>query len=139
MRHFLSNSSYEVSVGHLYEVDPLATIQFNDTMKRSVHFEPEKRLMLAVLDDALKSFQNNVAGGGSKSKRLFRETEEWFWDGDTEHIFGFEHICSVLGLGPDYIRRMLVQWKSKAIADPRDRTIASRRRKKSRKRLRYAA
>jgi hypothetical protein len=139
MRHFLSHSSYEVSVGHMYEADPLATLQFSDTMRRSVHFEPEKRLMLAVLDDAFKSFQNTVTLADNKSKKLFRETEEWFWDKDTERIFGFDHICSVLGLGPDYIRRMLVQWKSKAIADARDRTRASRRRKKSRKRLRYAA
>ena len=139
MRHFLSKLSYEVSLGHLYEADPLAVIQFNDTLKRSVHLEPEKRLMLAVLDDALKSFQNNAGGADNKSRRLFIETEEWFWEKDDEQIFAFEHICSVLGLGPDYIRRKLVQWKSKAIADACHRTGSTRPRKKGRKRLRYAA
>lgn len=139
MRDFLSNSGNEASLGHMSQSDPLVTIQYHDTMKRSVHLEPEKRLMLAVLDDALKSFQNNVLGADKKSRKLFRETEEWFRDTDSEGIFAFEQICEALGLGQDYIRRMLVRWKSKAIADARTRTRASRRRKRPRKRLRYAA
>lgn len=139
MRQNFSNAGNDGGLYHLYETDPLAVIQYNDTMKRSVHLEPEKRLMLAVLDDALKCFQNSASAADNRSKKLFKETEEWFWLKDQEEIFAFEQICAVLGLGPDYIRRKLLEWKSKATAGADSRPRAQGRRKKARKRLRYAA
>jgi hypothetical protein len=42
-----------------------------------------------------------------RGKRLFAETEAWFWSQDHMYLFSFESICGHLQLDPDYIRRGL--------------------------------
>ena len=38
---------------------------------------PEKRLLLAVLEEAVVTFQRYVTDSGRRGRRLFREAEEW--------------------------------------------------------------
>lgn len=118
--------------------DPLDSLEFYDTMKRSVHLEPEKRLMLALLDDAIKCFQKHFGAKKGRGKRRFHEVEQWFWDDKREDTFSFEHVCAVLNLSPGYLRRMLIQWKENTctkIAQGHDTPPE----KRTRRRLHYAA
>ena len=41
------------------------------------YLEPEKKLMLAILEDAVACFQKYVFARDGKGKALFRETEDW--------------------------------------------------------------
>jgi len=65
--------------------------------------QPEKRLQLAVLADAVLTFHR---GPVRKGRGLaFAEVEAWFASDDADGPFTFLTICYSLGLHPDYIRR----------------------------------
>ena len=69
--------------------------------------------MLAVLEDAIRYYQDNWFSRNSKRKRIFDETEEWILTPDSDWVFSFEHVCETLGLSPAYLRRGLLRWKQR--------------------------
>jgi hypothetical protein len=71
----------------------------------------EERLMLAVLQDAVKCFQENVLVQCPWEEKLFQEAEDWFLTTSTDWPFSFENICETLQLNPDYVRQGLRVWK----------------------------
>jgi len=101
----------------LFKPDCLLPVQYFENFHRKVQTEPEKRLMLAVLDNALACFQKHFSSRGGRGLRLFRETEEWIFRGDNSEPFSFANICEVVGFDPEYVRRGLLKWREKRIAD----------------------
>jgi hypothetical protein len=71
---------------------------------------PEVQLMQAVLEDALWCFQQQFLPRTNQRRRLAREAEWWFFKDASDCPFSFVHICAVLGLEPEYVRRKLRQW-----------------------------
>jgi hypothetical protein len=71
----------------------------------------EERLMLAVLEDAIKCFQKYALEHDHWDKRLFQEVEDWILKKNSDWLYSFENICETLQLNPDYIRRGLQVWK----------------------------
>jgi hypothetical protein len=72
--------------------------------------------MMAVLDDAIASYQKYLLGTGRRARRLFRETELWIASNDMTSPFAFESICHALDLDPDYVRKGLRQWRKRQMA-----------------------
>jgi hypothetical protein len=68
--------------------------------------EPEKRLMLAVLEDALRCREKYLNAKDEQGKRLFREAEEWLMSETEDCVFSFGHVCDVLGCNPSYLRKL---------------------------------
>jgi hypothetical protein len=81
--------------------------------------QPEKRLMLAVLEHAVATFLQCERARGLRGRRMQRELESWFGNTDMAWPFAFERICETLGLDAPYIRRGLARWRSGV--DPRGR------------------
>ena len=108
--------SMEERVTSLFQPDTLLPDQYLDTFRRKLYLEPEKKLMLAVLEDAIACFQKYVSAGEGKGKALFLEAETWVETRDGEGVFSFESVCEVLGLAPEYLRRGMKEWKTRAIA-----------------------
>jgi len=106
-----SSSSVDDRISSLFQPDTLLSEQYLETCRRKTHLEPEKRLMLAILEDAVDCFQKYVTPQRPKEKALFQEVEEWFMEKDSDSLYSFENICESLGLDPDYLRKGLVQWK----------------------------
>ena len=104
--------SMEERVTSLFQPDTLLPEQFLDTFRRKLHLEPEKKLMLAVLEDAIACFQKYVSARDGKGKVLFQETEDWVLDENVDWLFSFANVCDTLGFDPDYMRRGLLQWKA---------------------------
>jgi hypothetical protein len=96
----------------LFEPDTLLPEQYFED-RRGKTLEPEKKLVLAILEDAIRSFQENHLARCGRSKSLFDEAQRWIFEARSDWIFSFENICSVLGFDPGYIRRGLVRWKEK--------------------------
>jgi hypothetical protein len=71
----------------------------------------EKRLMLAVLEEAVATFQRHVDSKSRHGQRVFREAEEWIQSPDASWPFAFENICHALDINPDFLRRGLQAWK----------------------------
>lgn len=85
--------------------------------KRSVR-EGEEGLMLAVLDDAIESFQRYAFAEDKKGQTLFQEAEEWIFEKDSDWFFSFENICDTLGLDTGYIREGLQRWTEETRRKP---------------------
>jgi hypothetical protein len=68
---------------------------------------PEMRLIAAVLEDAIDCYLKNGAVSTRRGKRIFGEAEQWIFSQDDDWFFGFENICEMLKIDPDYIRRVL--------------------------------
>jgi hypothetical protein len=103
----------EEKIASLFQPDTLLSDQYFENLRRKTFFEPEKRLMLAVLEDAIRYYQDNWFSRNSKRKRIFDETEEWIVTADSDWVFSFVHVCETLGLSPAYLRRGLLRWKQR--------------------------
>jgi hypothetical protein len=108
--------SVEEKVASLFQPDTLLPAQYFGTFRRKAHLEPEKRLMLAVLEDAIACFQRYIFVRDGKGKTMFREAEEWILKDNSDWIFSFENICEVLGFNPQYVRQGLLRWKEAKLA-----------------------
>jgi hypothetical protein len=102
---------HEASMNPLFQPDSLAPAQFEETMHRAVPLEPEKRLMLAVLEDAVICFQENLFTRDKKKRQLFLETEQWIFEERSNRLFAFDNLCQAVDLNPRYIRRGLRRWQ----------------------------
>ena len=100
----------------LFEPDTLLSAQYLENLRRKTLLEPEKRLMLAVLEDAINCFQVNVMARSGRRKKLFNESEDWIMGWDDDWIFSFVSVCELLGFNPEYVRRGLLRWKEKKLA-----------------------
>jgi hypothetical protein len=84
-------------------------VQASKGDRRFVDHRPEKGLMLAVLEEAITTFQHHLDAESRRGQRLFREADEWFQSADTSWAFAFESVCDVLGLDPGYVRAGLAR------------------------------
>ena len=109
--------SMEERVTSLFQPDTLLPDQYLDTFRRKLHLEPEKKLMLAILEDAIACYQKYLFARDSKGKALFREAEEWVEEVGGTNVFSFDSVSEALGLNPDYLRRGLIDWKNSALAE----------------------
>jgi hypothetical protein len=98
-------------INSIFQPDSLAAAQFDDTMQRSTPLEPEKKLMLAVLEDAVMCFQDNLFTRDKKKKQLFDETELWLFEERSDRLFAFANVCQELNLDPHYVRSGLRRWQ----------------------------
>lgn len=101
----------------VFQPDSLLPIQYFENFRRKVQTEPEKRLLLAVLEDALACYQKHFSSRGGRGMRLFRETEEWIFREDSTRPFSFTNICEVVGFDPQYIRSGLLKWREMKIEE----------------------
>jgi hypothetical protein len=99
----------------LFEPDPVVFAQYFDSLRRKTLLEPEKMLMLAVLEDAIKCFQNRVLARSRRREKLFEESEAWIFARDRDWFFSFENICEFLGINPAYVRQGLLGWKERTL------------------------
>lgn len=95
----------------LFDADGVDVVQYSDTIQRKTPLEPEKHLLLAILEDALTCYRKNVYARNARKQAHFREAEEWIFARDDERFLGFESVCAVLGIEPSYLRRGLLEWK----------------------------
>ena len=71
-----------------------------------------RRLLLALLEDALDSYRKYFSKLSSKGETSFREVEEWIRSG-AEGPFSFATVCEGLGIDPEWLRAELLRWKKK--------------------------
>ena len=114
-----AESVMEERLGFLFQPDVLIPAQYFEALRGKNGLEPEKRLMLAVLEDAVRCFQDNVSAESDTKRKLLNEAEEWFLKENDDWVFSFENICEALALNPEYVRRGLLRWKEKLSSCPR--------------------
>src|ERR1700688_4915813 len=81
--------------------------QYADLVRRNHVIEGELKLLLAVLEDAIRCYLRNVNAKEGEHRRDFVEVRNWF-DGNGAgarrgDIFSFENLCEALGIDPPYL------------------------------------
>jgi hypothetical protein len=101
----------ESSLGRLTIPDVLMPVQYYEGARTS-HPETQamKRLMLAVLEDALRCLQTYTESRNPIHRRMFAEAEFWILDRKAQGPFAFESICETFGIEPDHLRHGIRQW-----------------------------
>ena len=95
----------------LFEPDILLPNQYFAAFRRGRAVEGERRLMLAVLEDAVDSYRKHAAACDPREQAYFLEAKEWFYSSDRSWLFAFENICDVLEMNADYLRSGLDRWR----------------------------
>ena len=119
-----SNSTEEIGfinveerITSLFEPDTLPSAQYMENLRKKTLFEPEKRLMLALLEDAVNCFQVYVTAQGGRGRKLFNDAHEWIMRTDDDWVFSFANVCETLEFNPAYVRQGLRRWKQKKLAN----------------------
>jgi hypothetical protein len=117
-----SDSDYSESG---FEAEPILASQFFEGRRRNAAPEPEKRLMLAILTDAVHCYQVGCAAQKSSRIRAFKEAEEWLFSANGYGPLSCENVGYALAITPDYLRKMLRKWRVQRVG--RARLAAVRR------------
>ena len=92
--------------------DGLTPGQYYDGMRADdACVRPIKRLMLAVLEDAMRCYQTYANSRSSPQRRLFVDAEAWLMDRKADGAFAFETVCETLGIDPNCLREGLRRWR----------------------------
>jgi hypothetical protein len=68
---------------------------------------PERRLMMAVLDDAVRCVETYRGPTDARGRRLFHEAKQWLLAAEPYWPYSFERICAVLDLDANAVRHRL--------------------------------
>ena len=115
-----SDSDYSESG---FEAEPILPSQFFEGRKKDEAPVPEKRLMLAVLTDAVRCYQVGCDTQKTSRVRAFREAEQWLFDTKGYGPFSCENVCNFLDITPEYLRKMLRKWRVQRIRRARVRMV----------------
>ena len=91
--------------------DTILPSQYFGALRGRTEMSGERRLMVAILEDALRCFQKHVGDQDPKGRQLFLEAEEWIMTDNATWFFSFPNVCSTLDLEPDYVRQGLAKWR----------------------------
>ena len=92
-------------------IEPTDSGMIENLTKETIR-DGEKRLMLAVLENATEDFQKYALATDSRGKQLFQEAQDWILDTSDPSFFSFESICQHLNLDPQYMRHGFMRWKN---------------------------
>ena len=101
-----------------FEPAVVLPVQMQGTRMADASLVPEKLLLLAVLEEAITTFQRHVADTGRRGRRLFCEAEEWLLSEEREWPCSFHNICDALGFDVSYLRGGLTRWRDERRRDP---------------------
>ena|SRR6185312_16440679 len=113
-------------LGSIFVPDIITPAQFYDMRRDDGAIAPVRRLMMAVLEDALRCFQNNANAHEGLRRKLFEEAEQWLCRDHGEGPFAFETVCETLGIEPQYLRAGLIDWRQQQLRGSARRRLARR-------------
>jgi len=109
----MAESYVNDTFSHLLQPDTLLPSQFYAALRRKTEQEPERRLAVAVLQDAVECFQKYMDARDRKTRQLYLDAETWILSADRSWPFSFDNICDLLQIDPEYLRRGLLQWRAR--------------------------
>src|SRR6187397_2447950 len=86
------------SLSDLLGPDVILPQQFFDGPRGDSDFSPEKALMLAVLEDAIRCFQEYFRTTRARPRMLSRQAERWIRTRDWNWPFSFNNVCDSIGI-----------------------------------------
>lgn len=115
---------YDDFLARILEPDVFLPSQFYGSTGLSRKLEGEKRLMIAVLKDAVECLDKYRGSCNSVGQGQYQSAIEWVEDTDTEWLFSFTNICDLLGFDPDYLREVLLKREKRYVKPERAKLMS---------------
>jgi hypothetical protein len=96
-----------------------------DGQEQALWRQPERSLMLAVLEEAISTYRKYATAETRRGRRLFSEVETWCESDDASWPFSFVAICQELGIDAAWLRDGLFRWRDARRALPREHARAT--------------
>jgi len=107
-RAALSNPGH--AVADLSGFDGEVCVRYEAVYRRAEPACGERRLLLAVLEDGIRTFLKYARATHGRGFNLRREAFTWLTTGDRADVFAFENICEALGIDAGRLRsRVLLE------------------------------
>jgi hypothetical protein len=100
--------------GDMFRIMETHSLRFYENERDNCHFQPEKRLMIAVLQDAVECFQNCKFEPRNPTNE-FLDSEGWIFTNDLKWPFSFINICEAVGMDAGGLRQGLLHWKENTL------------------------
>jgi hypothetical protein len=117
-------STLDERFGGTLAPDAMLPQQFFAALHGRGDLSAERRLVVAVLEDALHCYLKYADSENPKQRQLFLEAEEWILGDHPTWFFSFPNVCDTLGLDPDYVREGLAKWLHKRRSMPAAKPVA---------------
>ena len=115
---------YDDFLARILEPDVFLPSQFYGTTGLSRKLEGEKRLMIAILKDAVECLDKYRGARNSLGRSQYQSAIEWVTDHSTDWLFSFTNICDFLGFDPEYMREVLLKRENKYDKPVRPRVLS---------------
>ena len=115
------------ALAELFGPDIVLPEQIVEGYRNDSYLSGEKALMLAVLEDGIRCFQEHLRNPRYNPRLLSQQAEEWIRADDWDWPFSFNNVCDTLGLDPDALRAALLGWKAKRLAAIQQKSEAAPR------------
>ena len=115
---------YDDFLARILEPDIFLPSQFYGSGGLSRKLEGEKRLMIAILKDAVECLEKYRAARSGIGRVQYQNAIEWVEDTGTEWLFSFTNICDLLGFDPHYLRAVLLKRENRYIKPRHNRVVS---------------
>jgi hypothetical protein len=123
------------SPGPEYELGTVVPVQFYDLIRRSAFLDGERRLVFAVLEDAVRTYLRLRDSRRRADRIEFAEVARWFEARTGAVPFSFEYVCEVLEINPAPLRSQMRTLDADVLPTKQLRSVGRRQRVRS---IRYA-
>ena len=104
---------YDDFLARIVEPDVFLPSEFYGSGGLSRQLDGEKRLMIAILKDAVECLNKYRGARSSFGSSQYENALEWIEDEGSQWLFSFNNICDLLGFDPDYLRKVLIKKESR--------------------------
>jgi len=107
----------------LFGGNAILPAQFYEARPGAARVEPLRRLMVAVLVDAVRCFQTKSEARNRAGLQEFAEVRSWIFSNDETGIFAFKSVCDLLKIDPGTVRKWLLRWQEGRASGRKPRMI----------------
>jgi hypothetical protein len=109
--------------GEFSEPQAVLPLQFYGARRGSSEVEPLRRLMLAMLVDAVRCFQTKFEKRQPGVRQEFAEVRSWIFSDEDDGPFSFRTVCDALEIDAGALRKGLVRWAAQRLSGAKPRML----------------
>jgi hypothetical protein len=117
------HSTDEVSGDLPFEAGAVLPPQFYGARRGMAAAEPIKRLMFAMLVDAIRCFQTKCEARQPAKRQEWAEVRSWIFSDEDNEMLSFRAVCDSLQIDPILVRKWLLRWQSMRLAGEQPRKV----------------
>jgi hypothetical protein len=108
------------------QAEAVLPLQFHGGRRGTATTEPLRRLMVAMLVDAIRCFQTKLEARQPAKRQEFAEVRSWIFSEEDNGFFSFTAVCDALEIDAQAIRKGLARWAEKKLAGDKPRWMIRR-------------